>query len=241
MQIEVFAGPEEAAKGAAIVVASEARDAVALRGRFIVAFSGGATPWLMLRALADEEVPWDRVQIVQVDERVAPAGDPARNFTQLRERLLAYAGAPLKNVHAMPVEEPDRAAAAREYARTLERVAGSPPVLDLVHLGLGPDGHTASLVPGDPVLSAGSADVAVTGIYEGHRRMTLTYPILNRARRILWLVTGAGKAEMLARLRRGDPSIPAGRVRQDNALILTDRAAAGLTGPGASAGQEARP
>ena len=107
MQIEVFAGPEEAAKGAAIVVASEARDAVTLRGRFVVAFSGGATPWLMLRALADEEVPWDKVQIVQVDERAAPAGDPARNFTHLRARLLAYAGAPPANVHAMPVEEPD--------------------------------------------------------------------------------------------------------------------------------------
>jgi 6-phosphogluconolactonase len=195
----------------------------------------------MLRALADEEVPWDRVQIVQVDERVAPVGDPARNFTQLRERLLAYAGAPLKNVHAMPVEEPDPGAAAREYARTLESVAGSPPVLDLVHLGLGPDGHTASLVPGDPVLEIASADVAVTGVHQGHRRMTLTYPIINRARRILWLVTGAGKAEMLARLRRSDPSIPAGRVRQDDALIFTDRAAAGLTGAGASAGQEAKP
>ena len=234
MQIEVFAGPEEAAKGAAIVVASEARDAVALRGRFIVAFSGGATPWLMLRALADEEVPWDKVQIVQVDERAAPAGDLARNFTHLRARLLAYAGAPPANVHAMPVEDPDLDAAAGEYARTLESVAGSPPVLDLVHLGLGSDGHTASLVPGDAVLKAASADVAVTGVHEGRRRMTLTYPILNRARRILWLVTGAGKAGMLARLRRGDQSIPAGRVRQDDALILTDRAAAGL--PGASAG-----
>lgn len=234
MRVEVFAGPEEAAKGAAIVVASEARDAVALRGRFIVAFSGGATPWPMLRALADEEVPWDKVQIVQVDERAAPAGDPARNFIHLRERLLAYAAMPPANAHAMPVEEPDLNAAAGEYARTLESMAGSPPVLDLVHLGLGPDGHTASLVPGDPVLQIAGADVAVTGVYEGHRRMTMTYPILNRARRILWLVTGAGKAEMLARLRRGDRSIPAGRVRQDDALILTDRAAAGL--PGASAG-----
>jgi len=134
----------------------------------------------------------------------------------------------------MPVEDPDLDAAAGEYARTLESVAGSPPVLDLVHLGLGADGHTASLVPGDAVLKAASVDVAVTGVHEGRRRMTLTYPILNRARRILWLVTGAGKAGMLARLRRGDQSIPAGRVRQDDALILTDRAAAGL--PGASAG-----
>jgi 6-phosphogluconolactonase len=237
MQIEVFAGPDEAAKGAAIIVASEARDAVALRGRFIVAFSGGTTPWPMFRALADEEVPWDKVQIVQVDERAAPAGSPARNFTHLRESLLAYAAVPPANVHAMPVEEPDLDAAAREYARALESLAGSPPVLDLVHLGLGTDGHTASLVPGDSVLEIASADVAATGVHEGHRRMTMTYPILNRARRIVWLVTGGGKAEMLARLRARDQSIPAGRVRQDNALILASRTAAGQCG----ASVEAKP
>ena len=117
------------------------------------------------------------------------------------------------------------------YAQTLQEIAGSPPVLDLVHLGLGPDGHTASLVPGDPVLDVTDADVALTGVYQGRRRMTLTYPILNRARRILWLVTGSEKAGPLVRLRQGDPSIPAGRVRQDQALVLADRAAAGPLEP----------
>ena len=131
----------------------------------------------------------------------------------------------------MPVEEDNLTAAAGQYDHILQKLAGSPPVLDLVHLGLGPDGHTASLVPGDPVLDITSADVAVTGPYQGHPRMTLTYPILNRSRRILWLVTGSDKAGMLVRLINGDPSIPAGRVRQDVALIIADQAAAAQVKP----------
>jgi 6-phosphogluconolactonase len=127
----------------------------------------------------------------------------------------------------MPVESPDQDAAAAQYGRTLREIAGSPPVLDLVHLGLGPDGHTASLVPGDPALGVTGADVSPTGIYQGRRRMTLTYPVINRSRRILWLVTGVEKAGMLRRLRDADPSIPAGRVLGDRALVLADRAAAG--------------
>jgi 6-phosphogluconolactonase len=127
----------------------------------------------------------------------------------------------------MPVESPDLEVAAARYAATLREIAGSPPVLDLVHLGLGPDGHTASLVPGDPVLDVTSADVTLTRIYQGRRRMTLTYPIINRSRQILWLVTGSEKVEMLGRLRKGDTSIPAGRVRQDQAVVFADKAAAG--------------
>ena len=171
MKIEVFSGPDIAAGEAARIVAAEARQAVAERGRFVGAFSGGHTPWLMLRALAGEDVPWNGVHIVQVDERVAPPGHRDRNLTHLRESLLDHAPVPPGHVHAMPVEETDLGAAATKYARTLQSLAGSPPV----------DDHTASLVPGDPVLEVTNADVAVTGQYQGHPRMTLTYPILNRA------------------------------------------------------------
>jgi 6-phosphogluconolactonase len=179
----------------------------------------------MLRALAGEDVPWDAVHVVQVDERIAPAGDPDRNLTHLHESLVEHAQLRPDRIHAMPVESPNLQAACEEYARTLRTIAGSPPVLDLVHLGLGPDGHTASLVPGDPVLNVKDADVAITGSYQGRRRMTLTYPMINRSRRVLFLVTGGEKAGMLARLLAGDVSIPAGRVRADRSVVLADRAA----------------
>ena len=209
-----------------MVIAEEARAAVAVRGRFAAAFSGGHTPWQMLRALAGEDVPWKNVHVVQVDERVAPADDPDRNLTRLRESLLEHTPLRPGRIYAMPVEEQDLEAAAERYAFTLREIAGSPPALDLVHLGLGQDGHTASLVPGDPVLDVTGTDVALTGPYQGRRRMTLTYPTLNRSRRVLWLVTGSDKAGMLKQLRDGDPTIPAGRVRRDRALVLADRAAA---------------
>jgi 6-phosphogluconolactonase len=227
MKIEIFADADSVAQEAAKFIAAEARAAIAERGRFVMAVSGGHTPWVMLRALAREEIPWDSVHLAQVDERVAPTGHPDRNLTHLHESLLEHATLPEEQIYAMPVESTDLEAAAKQYAATLAKIAGSPPVLDLVHLGLGPDGHTASLVPGDPVLGVNDADVAVTGIYQGRRRMTLTYPILNRARRVLWLVTGSEKTAMLVRLREGDPSIPAGRVNQERALVLADRAAAG--------------
>jgi 6-phosphogluconolactonase len=184
----------------------------------------------MLRDLAGEQVPWEAVHLVQVDERVAPAGHPDRNLTHLRDSLLTRVPLRPEQIHAMPVEAPDLTAAAESYAQSLRDLAGSPPVLDLVHLGLGPDGHTASLVPGDPVLNVTDADVALTGAYQGRRRMTLTYPILNRSRHILWLVTGGDKAGPLARLRGADSSIPAGRVRQDHGRVLADRAAAAELG-----------
>ena len=230
MEIRVLADPDAVAKEAAKVIAAEARAAVTASGCFIMAVSGGHTPWVMLRALAGEKVPWEGVHVVQVDERVAPAGHPDRNLTHLRESLLEHAPLRAEQVHVMPVEENDLAEAVARYSRELRAVAGSPPVLDLAHLGLGPDGHTASLVPGDPVLEVSDADVALTGVYQGSHRMTLTYPTLNRARRILWVVTGSEKASMLARLRDGDASIPAGRVRREHALVLADRAAAGQMG-----------
>jgi len=227
MKIEVNADADAVALAAAKFIAKEARDAFATRGKFVMAVSGGKTPWVMLRDLAQEDVPWKGLHVVQVDERIAPEGDPDRNLTHLRESLLEHASLSPEQIHAMPVEAADLRAACMRYALTLAEIAGSQPVLDLVHLGLGPDGHTASLIPGDPVLDVKDADVAVTGIYQGRRRMTLTYPIINRSRRVLWLVTGAEKAGMLARLQAGDVSIPAGRVSRDRAVILADRAAAG--------------
>jgi 6-phosphogluconolactonase len=232
MKIEVLADADAVAQRAAGFMAAEARAAVAARDRFIVAVSGGHTPWQMLRALAAEDVPWKGVHVVQVDERVAPAGDPDRNLTHLRESLLAHAPLSAEQVYAMPVDSPDLNGAAARYARTLVEIAGSPPVLDLAHLGLGPDGHTASLVPADPVLDVTDKDVALTGgVYQGRRRMTLTYPMLNRSRRVLWVVTGSDKAGMLGRLLDGDRSIPAGRVRREHALVLADRAAAARQRP----------
>ena len=229
MKLEILADADAVARRAASFVAAEARKATGERGRFLIAVSGGRTPWAMLRALAGEDVPWAAVHVFQIDERIAPAGDPDRNLTHLKESLLSRVPLPPVQLHAMPVEAADPAEGAAAYAKTLRRLAGAPPVLDLAHLGLGPDGHTASLVPGDAALSALDRDVAVTGDYMGRRRMTLTYPVLNRARRVLWLVTGAGKVPMLERLRRADETIPAGRVRQDDALILADRSAAGAT------------
>jgi 6-phosphogluconolactonase len=230
MQVEICADVDSAARRAAAIIAADARAAVAQRGIFVMAVSGGKTPWLMLRKLAGEDVPWPQLRIAQVDERVAPAGDPDRNLTHLRESLLEHAPLKPEQIHPMPVESLDLEAAASRYALTLQELAGRPPILDLVHLGLGPDGHTASLVPGDHVLSVTDADVAVTSVYQGRRRMTLTFPIINRARRILWLITGADKTGMLARLIRADASIPAGRVSQNQATLLADRAAAGQSG-----------
>ncbi len=227
MHMEVLADAEEVARKAAAIIADEARAAVDARGRFNMAVSGGHTPWKMLRLLAGEEVPWTGVHVVQVDERIVPAGDPDRNLTHLHESLLARAPIRPDQIHAMPVEAQDLVAAASRYALALRELAGSPPVLDLAHLGLGSDGHTASLVPGDPVLEVTDADVALTGLYQGRRRMTLTYRILSRSRRILWVVTGGEKVGALARLLAGDRSIPAARIGQDQALLLADRAAAG--------------
>ena len=227
MKIEIFSDADAVAQKGAEIIAAEARAAVNARGRFIFAVSGGHTPWQMLRALATKDVPWDDVNVVQVDERVAPAGDPDRNLTHLYESLLEHVPVRREQIYAMPVEAPDLETAAERYAETLKKIAGSPPVLDLIHLGLGPDGHTASLVPGDLVLNVTDSDVALTGVYQGRRRMTLTYPILNRARRVLWLVTGKDKVDALARLREADASIPGGKIHQDQGVVLADQAAAG--------------
>ncbi len=225
LSVEVLDTADAVAQRAAREIAAAAREAIEARGRFLFAVSGGHTPWLMLRALAAEEIPWTALKVFQVDERVAPAGHADRNLTHLRESLLEHAPLRPEQILAMPVEAEDLNRAAAEYAQTLERECGSPAVLDLVHLGLGPDGHTASLVPGDPVLNTCFKDVALAGPYEGRRRMTLTYPAINRARRVLWVVTGAEKVQMLRRLLRRDVDIPAGRVDGEKSFVLADVAA----------------
>lgn len=216
LEIEILPDEAAVAERGAQVVAEHAAAAIEARNHFTFAASGGRTPWEMFTGLYGK-VPWEKVTIFQVDERVAPDGDSDRNLTHLLRSLPAGAAA---NVRAMPVCAHDLEAAAAMYADDL------PEALDLVHLGIGPDGHTASLVPGDPVLDVTDRDVAVTGEYQGRRRMTLTYPALNRARHVLWVVTGEDKVDALRRLLAGDPSIPAGRLSFANALVLADRAAA---------------
>ena len=226
MKIEIFENEAAVAGRAASIIAEAAREDAAARGRFAFAVSGGRTPWAMLGLLAAKQVPWASVHVFQVDERVAPSGDSDRNLTHLEASFLAHAPLQREQVHPMPVEISDLATAAESYSAALRELCGTPPVLDLVHLGLGPDGHTASLVPSDPVLEVADRFVSVTGVYQGHRRMTLTYPALDHARRVLWVVTGKDKAQALVRLSSGDRSIPAGRVRQGDACVIADRAAA---------------
>jgi len=226
VKVDVLPDADAVAKRAAEFIADAAREAVAARGKFAFAVSGGRTPWRMLSALAALPMPWQETHLFQVDERVAPHGDPDRNLTHIGESLLARVTLGAGHLHAMPVEAPDLAAGAARYALELEAVAGKPPMLDLIHLGLGPDGHTASLVPNDPVLEVTGAAVALTAPYQGHPRMTLTFPVLDRARSVLWVVTGAEKGPMLSRLIKGDPRIPAGRVNGERAVIIADAAAA---------------
>ena len=224
MNIEIYEDSATVAKRAAAIMAEEAWEAIAARCSFVMAVSGGHTPWLMLRELASMAMPWKAVHIVQVDERVAPDGDTDRNLTHLRESL-RDAPIPPDQIYAMPVESGNLELAAARYAGTLGKIAGEPPVFDLVHLGLGADGHTASLVPGDPVLRVADADVGLSGPYQGRRRMTLTCPAINRARKILWVVTGSEKAEMCRQLLAGDRTIPAGSIHRDRALVVADWAA----------------
>jgi len=218
--LEVLPDEETIARRAADVVAASAREAIGARGRFTFAVSGGRTPWVMFRALADEDLPWDKVGIWQVDERVAPEGHADRNLTNLLPMIPSEA-----DLRAMPVTDEDLDAAAERYARSL------PEAFDLVHLGMGDDGHTASLVPGDPVLEVTDRDVALTGVYRGLRRMTVTYPVLDRAGSALWMIDGVDKAPMLPRLLAGDRSIPAGRVSTVKQLIVADAAAAAEVAP----------
>ncbi len=225
MEIRQCETPDDVASAGANFISARVTEAIAERGQFTIALSGGSTPWIMLARLAEQDLPWDRVKVFQVDERAVPDGDPERNLVQIREHFADRISLPTENLYAMPVISEDLNRGARQYEQTLVELAGGKPVIDVIHLGLGGDGHTASLVPGDPVLEVSDCDVATTQTYNGRRRMTLTYPIINRARHILWLITGEGKAEMLRRLIQGDDDIPAGRISQTQATVLADDAA----------------
>jgi len=218
IELEVAGDEKAASRRAAELIAAAGDQAVVERATFALAMSGGRSPWAMLAILGElEEMPWEKTELFQVDERVAAPGDPARNLTHMVLGLSMDHQAALR---PMPVTQRDLGNAAREYEATL------PERFDLVHLGLGPDGHTASLVAGDPVLEVSDRRVAMTAKpYQDHLRMTLTYSALNDARRIVWLVTGPDKREPLQKLLAGDDSIPAGRVRNENMIVIADEAA----------------
>jgi 6-phosphogluconolactonase len=216
-------GPALAAR-AADLVAGRLAGAAAARGVATLAVSGGSTPLPFLAELAGRKVPWEAVHVFQVDERVAPPGHGDRNLTGLAAALLDRAPIPPVNVHPMPVEEPDLDAAAAAYAEELRAVAGPGGTLDVVQLGLGDDGHTASWPPGDPVVDA-AADVAVVGPFNGRLRMTLTPSAVDRSGWIVWLIDGAAKAPVVTRLLSGDPALPASRVRRARVTLLADAAA----------------
>lgn len=217
--IEIHPDATAVAVRGAELIATHAQAAIAARGSFALAVSGGRTPWRMFAELGAHEIDWRRVAIYQVDERIAPAGDRTRNLTHLLASLPEPAR---ERVCPMPVEESALEAAAHSYAASL------PERFDLIHLGLGPDGHTASLVPGDAALEVLDRDVTLSGPYQSQRRMTFTYPVLDRARTRLWVVTGEDKVDALARLREHDRSIPAGRVKPQDSLILADLSAAAV-------------
>jgi 6-phosphogluconolactonase len=202
--------------------------AVAVRGCGTVAFSGGHTPADMFRVLAAATLNWAEVDIFQVDERIVGADDERRNLRAFRAAF-ANVGPPAARIHGMPVDDGPQEQAAEDYAETLNTIAGTPATLDVVHLGLGVDGHTASLFPGDAALRA-TADVALSGPYDGLERMTLTIDVLNRARMRVWLVTGASKQAVVRRLVDDDPAIVAHRIRRGDSILVLDRDAA----PGAA-------
>jgi 6-phosphogluconolactonase len=225
MKTELFPTADQVAAGAAAYLEQEIRFALTHQKSFSLAISGGRTPWEMLKILSKADLPWKRVNLFQVDERVAPDGHADRNLTQLFQ---AIAGTPMVTqlrIFPMPVLAEDLEEGCREYTQVLDEVTEGKG-LDLIHLGLGSDGHTASLVPGDGVMEVQDRLVACTqNTYQGRIRMKLTYPLLNGAKQLLWIVTGIEKQEMVQRLLKQDPSIPAGKIRQENALLMVDKAA----------------
>ncbi len=223
--LRVLPDAGEAARRCSETIAGVIQRRVSDAGLAAVAFSGGTSPGPMFDHLARLDLPWDRVHVFQVDERMVPLGMVDRNLTDLRNRLTGPAGIPPDHVHPMPVESDSPHRAIVAYAAELMGVCGNPPVLDCVHLGLGDDGHTASLFPGDPVLDVSDRPVAVTEVHNGHRRMTMTLELINRSRSRVWLVVGDTKTQALGRLLGGDRSIPASLVEAEHSVVFCDRAA----------------
>lgn len=224
MKTEIFPQAEDVAIAAAAYLAQQITVALAKKPIFSMAISGGRTPWEMLRHLAQAQLPWERVHLFQVDERIAPEGHADRNLTKLQEVIAGTQMAERMTIYPMPVNEVNLVQAAQHYAETLLEVTGDGR-LDLIHLGLGTDGHTASLIPGDQACGELALYITRTAQpYQGRLRMTMTYPLINRAKQVLWIVTGSEKGEMLQRMLQQDPSIPAGSIRQENALLLVDHA-----------------
>jgi 6-phosphogluconolactonase len=225
MQLELVNTAASAAEVAARLIATVLGISIGRRTRASVALSGGNTPLPMLKALARQPLDWSAIHVYQVDERVVARGDPARNLGSLHEILVWRGPLPRRNLHPMWVDRANLHGAAESYARELAQVAGDPPILDVVHLGLGADGHTASLFPGDPALGIEDRSVGLTNEHNGYRRMTLTLPVLNRARSVIWFVTGADKAGVVGELYAGGASFPAGRVSRRRAILVVDHAA----------------
>jgi 6-phosphogluconolactonase len=216
--MKIIAAPT-AANAAALAagwVARRIKSAVRSRDLCTFAVSGGATPALMFDGLAAMDLPWSAVHILQVDERVAPDGHPDRNAVQLTEHLLTRVPIPEQNIHLMPVTAGDLQSAAAAYAQAL----GDGP-LDIVHLGIGDDGHTASWPPGDDVIDD-PRPVAVSHEYNGRIRMTLTPPVVNAARARMVLVAGESKAAALASWLEQGADVPIARVRRGGTTVIVD-------------------
>lgn len=226
MRLEVEKTVDEAAAMAARLIATVLGIGIARRTHATLALSGGSSPLPMLRELVRQPLDWTAIHVYQVDERVVARGEAARNLTKIEELLVANGPLPSRNLHPMWVDRADLLSSAAEYATEIEQLAGTPAVLDAVHLGLGTDGHTASLFSGDPALKVKDRAVALTGEHHGYSRMTLTLPLINRARSIIWFVTGAEKAGVLADLYAGGAPFPAGRVARVRAVVVADSAAA---------------
>jgi len=232
-RVEVAPDAEALARLAAAHVAGRAAAAASARGRFSLALAGGSTPRRTYQLLAEpphrEAVPWDRVEVFFGDERCVPPGDPGSNHRMAREALLGRVPIPEGRIHRIRGEAPDPEAAAAEYEEELRAALGPGARLDLVLLGMGSDGHVASLFPGSDALGETSRLVrAVVAPVPPPRRITLTLPALAAAAEVAFLVAGADKAERVAEVLGGlDPALPAARVRPAGGVLwLLDAAAA---------------